>query len=86
IAVSEGDLRYVTTVEEGGSVAEELFDASTDPGELRNRATDRPEDLARLRAVKEDYEAMTPAWGEAPARELNEMELNQLRALGYALP
>jgi len=29
---------------------------------------------------------IAPPWGETPTRELGELELNQLRALGYALP
>ena len=27
-----------------------------------------------------------PVWGEAPTREISELELNHLRALGYAMP
>ena len=27
-----------------------------------------------------------PLWGDAPTREIGELELNQLRALGYAVP
>jgi hypothetical protein len=27
-----------------------------------------------------------PPWGEAPTREIDQLELNQLRALGYAIP
>jgi hypothetical protein len=29
---------------------------------------------------------MRPPWGESPTREIEELELNQLRALGYAIP
>jgi hypothetical protein len=27
-----------------------------------------------------------PAWGKVPTRDVDEFELNQLRALGYAIP
>jgi hypothetical protein len=27
-----------------------------------------------------------PPWGQAPKREIGELELNHLRALGYAIP
>jgi hypothetical protein len=36
--------------------------------------------------VAEEYLATEPRWGEPPTRELDEIELNLLRALGYALP
>ena len=65
---------------------EELFDATQDPAELESVAADHPEPLERLRAVADAQLEATPSWGEAPTRELDEMELNQLRALGYAIP
>jgi hypothetical protein len=36
--------------------------------------------------MAEEYLESEPTWGEAPTRELEELELNLLRALGYALP
>ena len=42
--------------------------------------------MERLRSVAEAYLETTPAWGDAPTREIGELELNQLRALGYAIP
>ncbi len=85
VAVAEGTFRYVRT---GLSPRrrEQLFDSQGDPGELEDRAADNPEVLERLRSVAEAYLETTPAWGDAPTREIDELELNQLRALGYAIP
>ena len=69
----------------GGRRGEQLFDASDDPRELRNRAADEPETLARLRAAADEYYETEPSWGEAPTREIDELELNLLRALGYQI-
>ena len=56
------------------------------PAELDDRAGEQPDDVARLRAIADGYLATPPRWGAAPRRELDELELNQLRALGYAVP
>jgi hypothetical protein len=77
----------VQSAEPTGVLLEELFDASIDSAELVNLAEDRPEDLARLRAVAEAYLKLAPVWGEATKKlDLDEIQLNQLRALGYSLP
>jgi hypothetical protein len=85
VAVTDGALRYVR-VEQAGGPIEQLFDASRDPGELEDRAAADPETLKRLRAAADRYLEQKPPWGETPTRELDELELNQLRALGYAIP
>jgi arylsulfatase A-like enzyme len=85
VAVSEGTLRYVR-IHQGAQVIEQLYDASGDPRELRNRAREDPETVARLGGVAEGYLELRPEWGESPTREIGELELNHLRALGYALP
>jgi len=85
VAVAEGTLRFVRLPKDGKRL-EQLFDASQDPKELQNLAELRPEELARLRAEADAYLAKTPPWGHAPTREIGELELNQLRALGYAIP
>jgi len=86
-AIVDGALRYLRTesASEGGEPLEELFDATIDPVELENLAEERPEDVARLRAVADERLAEQPPWGEAPRRDINELELNQLRALGYQI-
>jgi arylsulfatase A-like enzyme len=85
VAVVDDDHRYVRMAQ-GDDVIEELFDRRDDPAELHDRSKDQPEDLARMRAVAEHQLELKPAWGDTPKRELNEIELNQLRALGYAVP
>lgn len=90
IAVTEGPYRYLIRDPSPGSgqtePVEELFDSSNDPAELINVFSEFPEVVARLQAAAQAAREATPAWGEAPERELGELELNQLRALGYAIP
>jgi arylsulfatase A-like enzyme len=86
VAVAEGDFRFVYST--GAEPREELFRAEGDALEQRNIAEEQPEVAARLRTLAQQYlESPPPPWGgEAPTVELDEMELNQLRALGYAVP
>jgi hypothetical protein len=84
VAVVEGPLRYVR-IENGEHPIEQLFDADRDPAELQDVANEDPEDLARLRAKADAYLESSPVWGDAPERELGELELNHLRALGYVI-
>jgi len=86
IAVVEDTFRYVRVEQAGATTLEQLFDARGDPRELRDRAAEEPETLERLRALADEYLEMQPSWGEAPTREISELELNLLRALGYRLP
>jgi arylsulfatase A-like enzyme len=89
VALQQGTFRYVWTDAGAGEVREELFDASTDPSELTNVLADHPDLAAHLRAAATSYlnESPPPPWGEeAPPLQLDEIELNQLRALGYSLP
>jgi arylsulfatase A-like enzyme len=86
IAVIEDGMRYVRMAQPKSATTEQLFDRVEDPAEMKDVSDDRPEALAKLREVGDRYLAEQPAWGEAPTRELGELELNQLRALGYAIP
>jgi arylsulfatase A-like enzyme len=63
----------------------ELYDAAEDPGEQRNVAAEQPAAVADLRAEAERYLADQPAEGRAEVREIDEMRLLQLRALGYVV-
>jgi len=85
VAVVDGSYRYVRT-DQMGPPLEQLFDAQSDPRELHDRSKQEPETLERLRAIADASLEAAPAWGKAPTRELDELELNQLRALGYAVP
>ena len=87
VAVLEGPLRYVQSSEPDGEMIEQLFDRSTDEAELVDLFAKRPEEAARLRDEAEGYLASEPPWGADTRKlELNEIQLNQLRALGYQLP
>jgi choline-sulfatase len=65
----------------------ELYDKWQDPLEQQNLADDWPEVFEDLSAKAEAYLASRPPpWGDdAPTVELDEMQLHQLRALGYGV-
>jgi arylsulfatase A-like enzyme len=86
VAVARGPLRFVVMPQSGRRPAEHLFDADEDPSELENLLGQKPEDAAALRALAAEYLARTPPWSTPETLELNELQLNQLRALGYSLP
>ena len=81
-ALTHGTMRYVRKVVDG-KVVEELFDRRDDPRELVDRSTTEPERLATMRERAAALAVESPAWGRPETRELTELELNQLRALGY---
>jgi arylsulfatase A-like enzyme len=84
ISLIDGSFRYVRRSDQG-EIIEELFDANADPRELTDVAEQHPELLVRLRDDALRHLEDDPKWGEAETREIGEMELNQLRALGYAI-
>jgi arylsulfatase A-like enzyme len=65
----------------------ELYDKWQDSREQQNLAADQPEVFEDLKAKAEAYLASRPPpWGDdAPTVEIDEMQLNQLRALGYGV-
>jgi arylsulfatase A-like enzyme len=83
-ALTSGSLRYVQRIV-GGDPWEELFDWRTDPDELDDLSEERPAELEAMRGRARQLAEMDPVWGEPESRELSELELNQLRALGYAI-
>jgi arylsulfatase A-like enzyme len=93
VAVSDGDFRfvytYMNTPDSKGDVREELFDSSKDPDELQNVLGKHPEVAEQMRSVVRAYleDSPDPPWGDAaPPLEIDEIQLNQLRALGYKIP
>jgi choline-sulfatase len=83
VAVSEGPYRLIQRAEAGPG---ELYDRAADPREQVDIAAEQPEVQARLAALANEYLKRPPApWQAAPAVELEEDELEQLRALGYAI-
>jgi arylsulfatase A-like enzyme len=83
IAVVKDGFRYVRMRRPDETNFEQLFNSKEDPREFRDRSADDPETLKKLREVAEDYLTKKPDWGEAPTRDIDELELNLLRALGY---
>ena len=87
VAVVDGGFRFVESVTPRGT-REELFDTKTDHRERNDLSAEKPEDATRLRELAKGYLESKPApWAEKSGTlELDELELNQLRALGYAVP
>jgi arylsulfatase A-like enzyme len=87
VAVADQGFRFVLSHSDDGRKVEELFDAKSDAGELRNVIQDNPERAELLRGLAESYLESKPAWeGDVQPLELDEMQLQQLRALGYKIP
>ncbi|MCB9725491.1 MAG: sulfatase [Spirochaetaceae bacterium] len=89
VAVVDGPLRYVYARSSDGRVTEQLFDRTTDPSEATDVLAEHPDRAADMRRQAEShldaFEA--PPWGDAAVSvEIDAMELNQLRALGYEIP
>ena len=58
-----------------------------DRKERENRLDAEPEAVERLRKMERDYVQSRPAWATQPHKlQIDEIQLNQLRALGYAVP
>jgi len=85
VAFNEGRWRLIYRAH--APKTSELYDKWQDPREQQNLADDWPEVLEDLTAKAEAYLASRPPpWGDdAPAVEIDEMQLNQLRALGYGV-
>jgi arylsulfatase A-like enzyme len=86
VAVTEGSYRLVYPARNPEGLM--LYDRDSDVREQRNIAEEEPETAARLRQRAEGYLASPPPpWGDqTPSVEIDDMDLNQLRALGYVLP
>jgi choline-sulfatase len=81
VSVSDGSFRLIRPE---GDVPAELFDKAADPREQVDLASDRPEVLAHMIKLAEDYLASEPAeWAGDSEVEIDPQELEQLRALGY---
>jgi arylsulfatase A-like enzyme len=81
VAVSERGFRYLLFGAPDGGAREELYDAERDARELEDQVESEPDVAVRMREQAKQYLALEPSW-----KELDELQLNQLRALGYAVP
>ena len=83
-ALTSGDLRYVhQQIDAEGSG--ELFDAVDDPHETKDVSAEHAEVIESMRTRGKELAEIDPVWGIPETREINELELNQLRALGYEI-
>jgi arylsulfatase A-like enzyme len=85
VSLTEGSLRLLYPLNKPEMA--ELYDLAADPGERENLATARAEDRDRLAAAIEGHmDGAAIPWGQEPAEvQLDELRLNQLRALGYVV-
>jgi arylsulfatase A-like enzyme len=86
VAITKGPIRALKPVAAQAAGTAEYYDHGSDPWEKKNLAaapgSPLPPDIAK---AIDDYLALPPvAWG-AKEVELDEMELHQLRALGYVI-
>jgi arylsulfatase A-like enzyme len=90
VAVTQGPFRAMRPLTPGTEPAVEYFDHTNDPWEAKNLAAAKnggtgalPPELTQ---TLDDYSNKPPvAWGGPKDVKLDEMELNQLRALGYVI-
>jgi arylsulfatase A-like enzyme len=85
VSITKGPIRAMqaSAPEKTGEV--EYYDHGSDPWETKNLASNAgklPDDIA---GELERYRALPPVWGAPKEVELDEMELHQLRALGYVV-
>jgi arylsulfatase A-like enzyme len=84
VAVNDGPWRLIYRSDRPGR--SELYAVDQDPLEQNDLASDEPEVVKRLNGEARAYlESPSAPWGEAVDVELSDEELNQLRALGYAV-
>jgi len=86
LAVLEDGYRYMQRKNPDGSLKEELFNARVDSSELIDLTGEEKETTERLRNLAEGYMEKAPPWDAPAALEIDEIHLNQLRALGYSIP
>jgi arylsulfatase A-like enzyme len=85
ISVSQGKYRFIYSSAHPDKG--QLFDKDTDPKEQYDIAATNPDLADKMKGLAETYLTFPPpSWGGAQSIELDEMQLNQLRALGYQLP
>jgi len=85
VAVNQGQWRLMFRA--GFPERTELYDKWADPHEQHNIVGEQPEVTETLKERAVGYlKSPPPPWGEdAPSVEIDEMQLNQLRALGYGV-
>ena len=85
--VAHNDGRWRLIYRSASPRLSELYDKSEDPREQINLASEQAEVLLEMNESAEQYlDSRPPPWGEdTPMLELDEVQLQQLRALGYGV-
>ncbi|MBW1844501.1 MAG: sulfatase [Deltaproteobacteria bacterium] len=84
VAVNQGQWRLIFRA--GAPERTELYDKSIDHHEQQDIAGEQPEVTEELTDRAVGYlKSPPPPWGDAPSVEVDEMQMNQLRALGYGV-
>jgi arylsulfatase A-like enzyme len=81
VSIRRGPLRLIFRTAAPNTA--ELYDHASDPREQRNLAPSRPAQAAELRRESEEWLSQSAPWGATPEVEIDEMHVEQLRALGY---
>ena len=84
IAIRKQDKRIIYKPEDRDRTLQ-IFDHATDPGEQRNLRADPPAWAAPLEQELADSHGRAPVFGDSEEIELDELYLQQLRALGYVV-
>jgi hypothetical protein len=86
VAVTEGPYRLVFRSAGRGPRRAELYEYASDRRESRRIDQDQPDVRQRMLGLARTYLEEAPAsWGDAPEIELDDAQLQQLRALGYEI-
>ena len=86
VAVVEDEFRYVRVPRAtGGPPVEQLFDATRRPARAARSGRRAAGDARAAESGWRTLPEKKPPWGETPTREIDELELNLLRALGYKI-
>lgn len=84
LAVRKGSLRFIHDVED--PERDLLYDIDMDPAEQRNIKDERAAEVQELLEEAERHLALDPLWrGGSESVEIDEMQMRQLRALGYSI-
>jgi arylsulfatase A-like enzyme len=84
VAMNEGRWRLIYRA--ANPSRSELYDKSEDPAEQENLAAEEPALIEAMNQKASTYLQSRPPWGkDTPNVEIDEMQLQQLRALGYGV-
>jgi arylsulfatase A-like enzyme len=83
VSLTDADSRLILQGDYPNSV--EFYSSSTDPWEAADRSAENPQELQpMIERIDRYLNDSEPPWGaESPTIEVDELRLNQLRALGY---